>query len=201
MHGWGFMAATSMKLKGKRHVIAKRAILSDPSSSGWWNISRTSGEHSGSRTEETQIIGGTRAGGIRSNAAAPTGPARHLLKTTPLVSMYTALRNAHSGEGHHLSALQATSGIPQILSRSNGLPGFAPAYAGLADVQVLRAYWHVRQARPVLERVLAYALKAMELDPACGDAHCSRGRAGSRAEPKLGTGQNPVSVRAGGELQ
>src|ERR1035437_10231596 len=29
------MAATSMKLDGKRSVIAERAILSDPSSSGW----------------------------------------------------------------------------------------------------------------------------------------------------------------------
>ena len=54
-------------------------------------------------------------------------------------------------------------------------PRFAPAYTGLADIQVLRAYWHVAQARPVLERGLAYALKAMELDPTCGEAHCSLG--------------------------
>jgi tetratricopeptide (TPR) repeat protein len=68
--------------------------------------------------------------------------------------------------------IQAGNCFEQVLARH---PEFAPAYAGLADVQVLRAYWHVGQARPVLERGLAYALKAMELDPACGDAHCSRG--------------------------
>ena len=34
MNGQGFMAATSIKLDGKRSVIAERAMLSDPSSSG-----------------------------------------------------------------------------------------------------------------------------------------------------------------------
>jgi serine/threonine-protein kinase len=68
--------------------------------------------------------------------------------------------------------VQAGNCFEQVLARQ---PRFAPAYAGLADIQVLRAYWHVGNARPVLERGLAYALKATELDPACGDAHCSRG--------------------------
>jgi len=54
-------------------------------------------------------------------------------------------------------------------------PGFAPAYAGLADIGVLRAYWEVSYPRPVLEQALAYAMKAAELDPTCGDALCSRG--------------------------
>jgi tetratricopeptide (TPR) repeat protein len=68
--------------------------------------------------------------------------------------------------------VQAANCFEQVLARS---PGFAPAYAGLADIQVLLAYWHADQARPVLERGLAYAQKALQLDPACTDAHCSRG--------------------------
>ncbi len=68
--------------------------------------------------------------------------------------------------------VQAGNCFEQVLSQH---PGFAPGYAALADIQVLRAYWQVSQARPVLESGLRYALKAMELDPACGDAHCSRG--------------------------
>jgi tetratricopeptide (TPR) repeat protein len=68
--------------------------------------------------------------------------------------------------------VQAGNCFEKVLAR---YPKFAPAYAGLADVEVLRAYWQVSHPRPVLERGLAYAIKAEELDPACGDAHCSRG--------------------------
>ena len=68
--------------------------------------------------------------------------------------------------------VQAQNCFEQVLARD---PGFAPAFAGLADIQVLRAYWHAGQARPVLERGLSYAQKAAELDPGCGDTFCSLG--------------------------
>jgi tetratricopeptide (TPR) repeat protein len=68
--------------------------------------------------------------------------------------------------------IQAANCFEQVIERE---PGFAPAYAALADIQILRAYWYASEARPVLERGLAHALKAAELDPECGDAHCSRG--------------------------
>lgn len=68
--------------------------------------------------------------------------------------------------------IQAGNCFEQVLACN---PEFAPAYAGLADIQVLLAYWHVDRARPVLERGLAYALKAAELDPGCGDGYCSLG--------------------------
>jgi len=54
-------------------------------------------------------------------------------------------------------------------------PDYAPAYAGLADIQVLLAYWHVPNARSTLERGRAYALKAIELDQNCAEAYCSLG--------------------------
>jgi tetratricopeptide (TPR) repeat protein len=68
--------------------------------------------------------------------------------------------------------VQSGKCFEQVLARQ---PGFAPAYAALADIQILLAYWHASEARPVLERGMAYALKAAQLDPDCGDAHCSRG--------------------------
>jgi tetratricopeptide (TPR) repeat protein len=52
-------------------------------------------------------------------------------------------------------------------------PEFAPAYAGLADIHVLLAYWHVKNARETLELGRSYASKAVELDPECTDAYCS----------------------------
>lgn len=54
-------------------------------------------------------------------------------------------------------------------------PDFAPSYAALADVQVLLAYWHVKDARDVLERGRSYAIKAIQLDADCTDAFCSLG--------------------------
>jgi tetratricopeptide (TPR) repeat protein len=68
--------------------------------------------------------------------------------------------------------VEAQNCFQQVVTRN---PEFAPACAGLADIQVLRAYWHVDRARPVLECGLAYAEKAVELDPACGEAYCSLG--------------------------
>lgn len=68
--------------------------------------------------------------------------------------------------------IQAGNCFEQVVERQ---PGFAPAYAALADIQTLRGYWYASEPRPVLERGLAYALKAAQLDPECGDAHCSRG--------------------------
>jgi tetratricopeptide (TPR) repeat protein len=54
-------------------------------------------------------------------------------------------------------------------------PSFAPAYAGMADVQVLLGYWHVANARPTLELGRSYAIKALELDANCAEAYCSLG--------------------------
>ncbi|MCW5980168.1 MAG: hypothetical protein KIT09_18945 [Bryobacteraceae bacterium] len=67
--------------------------------------------------------------------------------------------------------IKAGNCFEQVIARN---PGFAPAYAGMADIQVLLAYWHADRARPVLESGLAYAKKALELDPASADAYCSR---------------------------
>jgi tetratricopeptide (TPR) repeat protein len=76
----------------------------------------------------------------------------------------------HRWSGENL--LKAEDCFQQVLDRH---PTFAPAYSGLADVQVLRAYWQTPDPRSVLERGLRYAHKAVELDDASGDAQCSRG--------------------------
>jgi tetratricopeptide (TPR) repeat protein len=68
--------------------------------------------------------------------------------------------------------VHAASCFERVLARH---PGFAPAYAGLADIQILRAYWCENQARPVLQRGLGYARTALELDPSCTDALCALG--------------------------
>jgi serine/threonine-protein kinase len=52
-------------------------------------------------------------------------------------------------------------------------PDYAPAYAGMADIQVLLAYWHVPSARSTLEQGRQYAAKALALDPVSADACCS----------------------------
>ena len=65
---------------------------------------------------------------------------------------------------------QAAAHFERVIERC---PDYAPAYAGLADIQVLLAYWHVASARGTLEQGLGYASKALELDPNCSDAYCS----------------------------
>jgi len=65
---------------------------------------------------------------------------------------------------------QAAAHFERVIERC---PDYAPAYAGLADIQVLLAYWHVASARGTLERGRCYASKALELDPNCSDAYCS----------------------------
>lgn len=67
---------------------------------------------------------------------------------------------------------QAAAHFETVVARC---PDYAPAYAGLADIQVLLAYWHVPKARSTLDRGRAYALKAIELDPNCAEAYCSLG--------------------------
>ncbi|MBL8213897.1 MAG: hypothetical protein JNK87_24475, partial [Bryobacterales bacterium] len=66
--------------------------------------------------------------------------------------------------------VQAQGCFEEVLARNSG---FAPAWAGLADIQVLRAYWHAAVPRPVLEQGLVYAQRAADLDPGCGDSYCS----------------------------
>jgi tetratricopeptide (TPR) repeat protein len=65
---------------------------------------------------------------------------------------------------------QAASHFERVVERC---PDYAPAYAGLADIQILLAYWHVASARGTLEKARRYASKALELDPSCADAYCS----------------------------
>lgn len=65
---------------------------------------------------------------------------------------------------------QAAMYFTKVIERC---PTYAPAFAGLADVHVLLAYWHVPSARPTLEQGRIYARKALELDPNCADAYCS----------------------------
>ena len=67
---------------------------------------------------------------------------------------------------------QAAAHFEKVIARC---PEYAPAYAGLADIQVLLAYWHAASARATLERGHRYALTALELDPHCADAYCSLG--------------------------
>ena len=68
--------------------------------------------------------------------------------------------------------VQAASHFRKVIEKC---PDYAPAYAGLADIQELLAYWHVPVARPVLEEGLAYATRALALDPDCAEAYCSLG--------------------------
>lgn len=52
-------------------------------------------------------------------------------------------------------------------------PNYAPAYAGLADCQVLFSYWFAQDTRRSLEQGFAWASRALELDPECTEAYCS----------------------------
>jgi tetratricopeptide (TPR) repeat protein len=97
---------------------------------------------------------------------------------------------------------QAAAYFERVVERC---PEYAPAYAGLADCQVLLAYWHVTDARSTLERGRAYALKALELDPNCADVYCSlaafaatldRDWAGSEANFRRALAINPNNALA-----
>jgi serine/threonine-protein kinase len=52
-------------------------------------------------------------------------------------------------------------------------PNYALAYAGLADCQALRSWWHAQDPRKTLEQGYAWATRALELNPECGEAWCS----------------------------
>jgi adenylate cyclase len=52
-------------------------------------------------------------------------------------------------------------------------PSYAPAYAGLADCQALKSWWHAKDTRKTLEQGYTWATKALELNPECGEAYCS----------------------------
>lgn len=52
-------------------------------------------------------------------------------------------------------------------------PKYALAYAGLADCQALRSWWHAQDTRKTLEQGHAWATRALELNPECGEAWCS----------------------------
>jgi tetratricopeptide (TPR) repeat protein len=65
---------------------------------------------------------------------------------------------------------QAAAKFEQVTKRC---PDFAPAFAGLADCQVLLAYWHTADTRTTLERGRAYAQKAFDLEAGCAEAYCS----------------------------
>lgn len=52
-------------------------------------------------------------------------------------------------------------------------PGYAPAYAGLADSIILLSDWGYMPAREVVPRGKAAALKAVEIDPLLAEAHTS----------------------------
>jgi tetratricopeptide (TPR) repeat protein len=66
--------------------------------------------------------------------------------------------------------MRAMEHFKEVLTR---YPSYAPAYAGLADCQVLFSYWYAQNTRESLEQGFAWASKALELDPGCGDAYCS----------------------------
>lgn len=65
---------------------------------------------------------------------------------------------------------RAVEHFQEVLQR---YPDYAPAYAGLADCQALRSWWHAQDTRATLEQGYAWAIRALELDPECGEAYCS----------------------------
>lgn len=54
-------------------------------------------------------------------------------------------------------------------------PNFAPAYAAAVDARVLLSTWNNTSSAEVVARVKADALKAVELDPALGEAYAALG--------------------------
>jgi tetratricopeptide (TPR) repeat protein len=66
---------------------------------------------------------------------------------------------------------QAAAKFEQVIGR---YPDYAPALSGLADCQVLRAYWHTGDTRATLEQGRDLANRALGADPHCHEAYCSR---------------------------
>ena len=79
-------------------------------------------------------------------------------------------------------------------------PGFAVAWAGLADGFTIRGYWCTAPPGEVMPKALTAARRAVALDPALGEAHCALGAAlmfwerdyeGARREFERGLELNP----------
>lgn len=66
--------------------------------------------------------------------------------------------------------MRAKEHFREVLKR---YPIYAPAFAGLADCEVLESYWFAQDTRRSLEDGYAWATKALELDPGCSEAYCS----------------------------
>jgi serine/threonine-protein kinase len=106
---------------------------------------------------------------LGAGAAQTKAPAKRRVVDRESYQLYLAGRAwFHRWSPDNLA--QAAAYFEKVVERC---PDYAPAYAGLADIQVLLGYWHVTNARPILERGRAYALRALELDPDCADAYCS----------------------------
>ena len=111
------------------------------------------------------------ASSLGSPGREGTGTPRRLVIDRESYQLYLSGRAwFHRWSPDNLS--QAAAHFRTVIERC---PDFAPAYAGLADVHVLLAYWHVANARPTLEQGRAYAVKAVELDPSSAEAFCSLG--------------------------
>jgi tetratricopeptide (TPR) repeat protein len=80
-----------------------------------------------------------------------------------------------SGRGwfHHWSPDNLTRAVEHFKEVLRRYPNYAPAFAGLADCQVLFSYWYAANTRESLEQGFAWASRALELDPECGEAYCS----------------------------
>lgn len=72
---------------------------------------------------------------------------------------------------------RTTSGLRQsveLFERAIAIdPDFALAYAGLADAKALLADYAIERPEAVMPQAKAAALRALEIDPSLGEAHCS----------------------------
>jgi len=68
--------------------------------------------------------------------------------------------------------LKATEYFEQAIRED---PGYAPAYAGLADALALLYGYDVKPDQAVLQKAKEAALKALQIDPRLADAHASLG--------------------------
>lgn len=76
--------------------------------------------------------------------------------------------NMRSGENLIRSVLAFEQAIRQD-------PGYAPAYAGLADAQNMLIFYGYSRGPETIPKARAAALKAVELDPSLAEAHASLG--------------------------